>query len=218
MQHSVLQDSLRASASFLFHPARSDLPTDGVHTFPAHRPLHTRPLFYPTSRPDFPIQCSSPSSTYPSGSSASFVSTSSLMRPQTGTPSIPCSLNSLVRLGSPLSSVGSMNIFSSTTHAHSTTVPSRAWTRLIAELSVPPVATRSSMTRTRSPFLILSFWTVSPALFPYSVLYAEELIVFGIFPSFRIMMNGFFRARAMGGPSMNPLASSPATESMPISA
>ena len=58
-----------------------------------------------------------------------------------------------VRLGSPESAGGSTNILSSTTHAHSTAVAPIPRTSWIPALSVPPVATRSSTRRTRSPGL-----------------------------------------------------------------
>lgn len=90
---------------------------------------------------------------------------------------------------------------------HNSPVPPSIWTKLIAELKVPPVATKSSMIKTRSPFLILSLCTVRPLLFPYSVSYSWEEMELGILPCLRIMMNGFLSARAMGGPSMNPRAS-----------
>jgi hypothetical protein len=40
-------------------------------------------------------------------------------------------------------------------------------------------------------------------------------MAFGSFPAFLIIMNGFLRARAIGGPKIKPLASKPAILSKP---
>ena len=82
-----------------------------------------------------------------------------------------------------------------------------------------PVAIKSSNTSTLSPCLIavLDMHSSSlPVAALYSLVYVEPDIAFGSLPAFLIMINGFFSARAIGGPKMNPLASRPAILSNPI--
>ena len=134
---------------------------------------------------------------------------------------IPSSVHVFVRLGSPESAGGSTNILSSTTHAHSTTVAPIPRTSWIPALSVPPVATRSSTRRTRSPGLTTelllgpsgeSGWPRGmhiPSRLPYSTSYDADEIAFGILPGLRSMKNGFLSASASGGPRMKPRASKP---------
>ena len=86
----------------------------------------------------------------------------------------------------------------------------RRLTSSIAAAIVPPVASRSSTSRTEAPCSIASL-CISMVSVPYSRSYSTDSVICGSFPGLRIGMNPAPRVRATAAPKINPRASIAAT-------
>ena len=80
-------------------------------------------------------------------------------------------------------------------------------------MQLTPVATKSSITSTLAPGLVTAVLDIHnsspPVLFApvYSLKYSFPVTALGNLPFFLIITNGFFNAKAIGGPIIKPLAS-----------
>lgn len=85
-----------------------------------------------------------------------------------------------------------------------------------AAAAVPPVASKSSMSRMLSPGSIASWW-ISTMFFPYSREYASWYVFQGSLPFFLTGVNPAPSASATGAPKINPRASMATTLSIFLS-
>src|SRR5439155_241574 len=92
-----------------------------------------------------------------------------------------------------------------------TTPPSRSTRRSVAAI-VPPVASRSSTTRTFWPLPMASSWMASTSR-PYSSSYSSSMTAAGSLPFFRTGTNPAPSSRASTPPKMKPRDSTPTTTS-----
>mmetsp|Transcript_1717 Transcript_1717/g.3119 ORF Transcript_1717/g.3119 Transcript_1717/m.3119 type:complete len:220 (+) Transcript_1717:1092-1751(+) len=100
---------------------------------------------------------------------------------------------------------------SATMAANSYTVAPNASTKSKPANAVPPVAIKSSINNTRSPFLTAPKRNTISSLL-YSVIYDPPVTSTpGNLPALRIIMKGIPSAKAIGGPKIKPRASYPAT-------
>src|SRR4051812_6682981 len=95
---------------------------------------------------------------------------------------------------------------------HATTVPPSCSTSRHSVRAVPPVASRSSWTRTRAPLATASVCSSSASV-PYSSRYSARTVSLGSLPGLRASTNPAPSSRASAGPSRNPRASAPMTTS-----
>src|SRR3954447_15935373 len=95
---------------------------------------------------------------------------------------------------------------------HATTVPPSCSTSRHSVRAVPPVARRSSCTRTRAPLATASVCSSSASV-PYSSMYSARTVSLGSLPGLRASTNPAPSSRASAGPSRNPRASAPMTTS-----
>src|SRR3954470_3258047 len=96
---------------------------------------------------------------------------------------------------------------------HATTVPPSCSTSRHSVRAVPPVASRSSWTRTRAPLATASVCSSSASV-PYSSRYSARTVSAGSLPGLRARTNPAPSSRASAGPSRKPRASAPMTTSM----
>src|SRR3954451_3238912 len=101
---------------------------------------------------------------------------------------------------------------SSIRNPHATTVPPSCSTSRHSVRAVPPVASRSSWTRTRAPLATASVCSSSASV-PYSSMYSARTVSLGRLPGLRASTNPAPSSRASAGPSRNPRASAPMTTS-----
>src|SRR5690606_24639093 len=99
---------------------------------------------------------------------------------------------------------------SSITNAHSTISAPSCSSSESAAFAVPPVASRSSITSTRSPRRTASSWT-SSRLVPYSSSYSWLIAAAGSLPGLRSGTRPAWSCCASAAPKMKPRASIPAT-------
>src|SRR3954452_2574767 len=97
-------------------------------------------------------------------------------------------------------------------NAQPTTTPSRCSTSSHSARAVPPVASRSSWTRTRAPCATASVCSSSASV-PYSSTYSARTVSCGSLPGLRASTKPAPSSRATAGPSRKPRASAPMTTS-----